>query len=933
MSFASRLTRSPDPYDLAAGSEALAGLPAMDPAVAGLIRGTAGCAPYLKGLITKEATWLEGALHDPEASLAALLSGIWDVEAKALPSALRQAKRQVALLTALADLGGVWTLEQVTYALTDFADQATQVALRATVGAEITRGKLPGQGEADIDTAGGMVVLAMGKMGAHELNYSSDVDLICLFDETRFDPDDFFDARASFVRATRRMTAMLSDITRDGYVFRSDLRLRPDPSVTPVCIAMEAAERYYESVGRAWERAAFVKARPCAGDQAAGHRFLESLRPFIWRKHLDFAAIEDAHDMRLRYRGQKGLRGAFNLNGHNVKLGRGGIRDIEFFTQTRQIIAGGRDPDLRVRGTCEGLGVLAAKGWVPEDVAAQLAEIYTAHRDVEHRLQMLRDQQTHSLPKTDDEWTRLACFMGTSVQAVQHTLRERFETVHGLTEGFFAPEVGPARQQDVDDHGFDSTLLARWKTYPALRSERAVHLFERLRPVILAKLAATAHPRDAFTAFDSFLGGLPAGVQVFSLFDANPQLIDLLIDIVGTVPELGKYLARNASVFDAVIAGDFFGSWPGLDALAAQLIDRLAQESDYERKLDAARRWAKEWHFGIGVHHLRGLVDGETAGQRYAALAEACLRALLPEVSAQFSAKHGPPPGRGAVVLGMGSLGAERLNATSDLDLIVVYDPQDIEMSDGKRPLPARTYFARFTQALVTAVSAPMAEGRLYEVDMRLRPSGTQGPVATSWASFATYQLETAWLWEHLAMTRARVVAGPADLAQDIETLRRKVVCRERVPAEALRDLSDMRARIQAAKSGDLWDAKIGPGRLQDIELLAQAALLCSKSMDRSTRNGLDALTELGWATPAQIDVIKDALNLCANLQTISRLLTSQPLQDERLEEQIGQGGLALMLRETDCETVVELRHRLTSLTHSAGEIMSQLITRNSEAG
>ncbi|CAN0507079.1 unnamed protein product, partial [Laminaria digitata] len=563
--------------------------------------------------------------------------------------------------------------------------------------------------------------------GAGELNYSSDIDLICLFDETRYDPDDYHEARSTLVRATRKMAATLNDLTGEGYVFRTDLRLRPDPSVTPVCMALEAAERYYESVGRTWERAAYIKARPSAGDLDAGARFLKTLTPFVWRKHLDFAAIQDAHDMRLRIREHKGFHGRITLPGHNMKLGRGGIREIEFFTQTRQLIAGGRDPELRVRGTVDGLHRLAAKGWLPQDVADKLAGHYRAHREVEHRVQMIGDAQTHDLPKSPEGMQRLACLMGRDLREVETDLRARLTEVHDLTEGFFAPDACDSRS--APDVFADSPLPSRWHSYPCLRSQRAVEIFKRLRPEVLRRLAEAARPDEALAAFDSFLRGLPAGVQLFSLFEANPQLIDLLVDIVGTSPDLARYLSRNAGVFDAVIAGDFFSPWPGADALRAALLDELDRAGDYELKLDAARRWAKDWRFRIGVHLLRGLMEPAEAGKAYADLAGAVLAGIWPQVQTMFSEKHGPPPGRGAVVLGMGSLGARRQHARSDLDVIVIYDAEGVEASDGRKPLASRTYYARLTQALITAMTAPMAEGKLYEVDMRLRPSGNQGPV------------------------------------------------------------------------------------------------------------------------------------------------------------------------------------------------------------
>ncbi len=370
MTLAARITRLPIPFDPAAAADLRADLPGFAPQVMDLMAATAACSPYLRGLMQREGDWLREAVENPEAALETTLTAADGLTADALPLALRQAKRRVALLAALCDLGGVWPLEQVTDALTRLADTAVHLSLTALAAEEIRRGKLPGATPDDAATAGGMVALAMGKMGAGELNYSSDIDLICLFDETRY-PGEEQEARASFIKIARRMTAILSDAT-DGYVFRSDLRLRPDASVTPVCLSMAAAEAYYEAEGRTWERAAYIKARPCGGDLTAGNRFLKTLTPFVWRKHLDFVAIQDAHDMRLRIRDHRGLHGPITVEGHNMKLGAGGIREIEFFTQTRQLIAGGRDPDLRDRTTVGGLAALSAKGWVPPEVAEEL---------------------------------------------------------------------------------------------------------------------------------------------------------------------------------------------------------------------------------------------------------------------------------------------------------------------------------------------------------------------------------------------------------------------------------------------------------------------------------------------------------------------------------------------------------------------------------
>jgi len=455
-----------------------------------------------------------------------------------------------------------------------------------------------------------------------------------------------------------------------------------------------------------------------------------------------------------------------------------------------------------------------------------------------------------------------------------------------------------------------------------------VQIFNRLRPDILSKLARARDPNAALLAFDGFLAGLPAGVQLFSLFEANPQLVDLMVDIAATSPALAAHLSRHAGVFDAVIAGDFFAPWPGREALEAELAARMAAEEDYETRLDGARRWRNEWHFRIGVHHLRGLITAGEAGQHYADLAAAVLGALWPVVTAQFAARHGAPPGRGAAVLGMGSLGAGRLSATSDLDLIVIYDAADAQASDGRRPLAARTYYARLTQALITALSAPMAEGRLYEVDMRLRPSGHQGPVATSWAAFRDYQQERAWVWEHLALTRARPIAGPSDLAADIEAFRRALLASKGARERVLPAVADMRRRIAAAKSPTgAWDAKIGPGRMQEIELVAEAGSLMAAEPERDVEAGLAACVASGWLDAADRRALARAYELCFTLRQAARLLSDRPLEPERL----GEGAAAFVLRETGEESLDALARRLRALTAAAAQVIDAALAPHEE--
>lgn len=928
MSFTSAIRRVPIAFDPDAGAEAADRFAGLAPEVREVLAGAAGCSPYLRGLMLREAAWLEEAFGQPPAEvLPGLTPPLLSLPVSGLGPALRQAKGRVALFAGLADLAGVWALHEVTAALTDFADLSTDLVLKALVGAEINRGKLPGLTEDDIPTAGGMVALAMGKMGAGELNYSSDIDLICLFDETRLDPADFQEVRAGFIRVTRRLSKLLSEKTGDGYVWRTDLRLRPDPSVTPVCLSMEAAERYYESVGRTWERAAHIKARPAAGDLAAGAAYLERLGPFIWRRHLDFAAIQDAHDMRLKIRDHKGLHETGALEGRDLKLAPGGIREIEFFTQTRQIIAGGRDPSLRVRGTVDGLARLAAAGWIPDTLSDELAAHYAKLREWEHRVQMVSDARTHALPTSDEGFDRMARMCGEGdTKAFRTEIRQTLQDVTGAAEQFFVPALEAHPAQKAAD---EPEIVSRWRHYPALRSDRAFAIFERLKPDLLARLSAADRPEEALAAFDGFLSGLPAGVQLFSMFEANPQLRALIVDIAATAPALARYLSRNAGVLDAVIGGDFFAEWPGKAALVADLTRALTAADDYEARLDTARRWAKEWHFRVGVHHLRGLTDAAEAGRQYAGLAEAVIAALLPVVVDSFAAKHGAPPGQGAMVLGMGSLGAGWLNARSDLDLIVIYAaPGDAE-SDGPRPLATRPYYARLTQALLTAVTAPTAEGKLYEVDMRLRPSGKQGPVATSLASFDNYQRNEAWTWEHLALTRARAVAGPPDLCAAVEAVRAGVLSGPKDAAKIRSDVAEMRTRLSEAKpqSGPM-DVKNGAGGLLDIEIVAQAGALLAGSSLRRTPAQLAAAGRAEVFPQEAAEELAAAYRLARAVQSAARLLHEGPLDADGL----GQGARDMLARATGLADPDDIMSVLAAHRGRAAEIIDRWLA-DSAAG
>jgi glutamate-ammonia-ligase adenylyltransferase len=908
------IQRSPIAVETARG-QALAADWGARGALAEILTGIGGCSPYLCELLRKEQDWLAEAV-----TLAAPLQDVLPKDSdNDIAAGLRRAKRRVAGFLAMAEVSGAYSLTQSTQALTDFADQAVSLAFQAALAPYQASGKLPEES--------GLFVIAMGKMGAGELNYSSDIDLVVMFDDRDMDHFEAAQRRQILVRATRAATKLLNDITEHGYVFRTDLRLRPDPSVTPICVAMSSALDYYESLGRTWERAAFIKARVCAGNRKAGAEFLDQMVPFVWRRYLDFAAIEEAHALRLKIRTKTGARGAIHVPGHDVKLGRGGIREIEFFTQTRQLISGGRDAGLRSCQTLVALDQLAAKDWITEATKNQLQRSYRILRHTEHAIQMVRDAQTQSVPTSDEGIGPVAGLLGLSVPEFLTQTGAHLNAVHAITESFFASAPTHAPEVALDDH---HEITQYWPSYAAMRSERATVLFDTLRPDILSRLQKAPDPKEALIHFDNFLRGLPAGIQVFSLFAANPKLVELLTDIVVSAPALAQYLARNSGVLDAVLSGDFFAPWPDPEVLAEQLAKRLAAASDYETALDLARIWTKEWHFRIGVHLLEGLTLPHEAASHYAQLAEAVLTAVFDLVHQNFALKYGHIPESDCAILAMGSLGAGQLNSQSDLDIILIFDVDVNCQSNGAKPLSCRQYFSRLTQALITALTAPTAHGRLYEVDMRLRPSGRAGPVATSLAGFESYQRSEAWTWEHLALTRGRVITGAAAFRETVERLRQQILEEKADWPNILKGLRDMRARLADGKPQmGLWDLKRGSGGLQDIELVAQGMALMQNCPDGATA------AQLHSAQYGQTPVIADFACLArshdwlSDLRLLYHLMCGTDVQSEASAE----GGLARVRRIMQMGPEVDFKQVIAEHRQRCAQVIDQVLGQSEGQG
>jgi len=879
---------------------------------AALLDAIFGNSPFLTLMAELEPVFFVGLLErGPDATLEQIRGEMEEVRRRAVAgidpgAALRCGKRRLALTTAVADIASAWRLEQVTSALSNFAAAAMDTALAYLLADAATRGAVILGEPLDPPRGSGLIILGMGKLGAYELNYSSDIDLIVFWDPERLRTTVAETRQRTAERLVRGLVRLMADRTRDGYVFRTDLRLRPDPGATPVAIPVLAAEEYYETLGQNWERAALIKARPVAGDRVAGAQFLRWLRPFIWRKHLDFAAIQDIHSIKRQinaYRG--GARIA--LAGHNIKLGRGGIREIEFFAQTQQLIWGGRIPSVRQSGTIDALAALARAGKISGGVAAEMTEAYRYLRRVEHRLQMIDDAQTHSLPEDPGKLEALALFLGypslepfatdllATLRRVESHYAELFEdapalTLPGAVGGnlvFTGGEADPETLATLQRLGFSNvqTVDAAVRGWHhgrcrAMRSVRARELLTELLPHLLKALAAKPDPDAAFLAFDRFLTGLPAGVQLFAMFHANPPLLGLVTDILGVAPALADHLARRPSVLESVLsARDFFEPPASLAALEAELQTLFEQARDFEDVLDLTRRWANDRRFQVGVQSLKGLIDTSAATAAWSRIAEAALRCLLPPIEAEFARAHGRIDGCGMAIVGMGKLGGAEMTATSDLDLIFIYStPPEGAESDGPRPLPAPLYFARLSQRLINAITAPTAEGRLYEVDMRLRPSGKAGPIAVSATTFARYQHEEAWVWEQMALTRARIVAGPDDLARDIEQVIRSVLTRPRDADALVVNVAEMRERMAAEHATrSLWEPKHVRGGLVDIEFIAQYLQLREaharpQVLSQNTFMALSRLGEAGILPPPAARELRSALALWQAVQARIRL-------------------------------------------------------------
>ena len=855
--------------------------------------------PFLAGLAARLPQTV-AAVRD-QGLVDAIREGIAAAESTDIAKMLRVQRQVVSLATALADLAGVASLEDVVRQLSAFADHALDLAIRTAI-AERTPGVEPR----------GFAALALGKHGSEELNYSSDIDSILIFDPATLPHRPREEPAEAALRIARRVVELLQNRDANGYVFRVDLRLRPSPEASPLALSVNAALSYYESAALPWERAAFIRARAAAGDRELGQGFLDAIRPFIWRRSLDFGTVREIRQISSRIRDHYVLGQSLGP-GYDLKRGRGGIREVEFFAQIHQLIHGGREPQLRTPATLDALAALRAAGRIEAMTADAMIEAYRLYRTIEHRLQMVDDQQTHSLPKQPEALDNVARLHGLADgDALIAMLRPHVETVGTAYDALDAdaehrlPHQPEQLEEALGRAGFPDAAAARKRiealregSSRALRTPAAQNALEAMLPTLVTALGLAPAPQDALNRFETLVAGLPSAINLFRLLEARPALARALIDVLSHAPPLSQALGRRPALLDGLIDTTALESPPATEDLIKEF--GAGEPSDsYEQRLDTVRQKVGERRFALGVQLIERIGDPLEVAQGYARVAEAAFTVLARAAIAEFEETHGRVPGGELVVIALGRLGGGALTHASDLDLIYLFTGDILSESAGRRPLGATTYFNRLAQRVSAALSVPTASGPLYEVDTRLRPSGVQGLLAVSTASFAQYQRESAWTWERMALTRARPIFGSARARGEVQAIIAETLGRERDGAALTADVVKMRGEIARHKppSGP-FDVKLVDGGLIDVEFAVHLLQLRHRTaFDPRLAVALDRLVERELIDPATIAAHALMARMLVTLRLVSPASTEPPDASKPL--------VAHMCRQPDWPALVD---------------------------
>ena len=763
---------------------------------------------------------LAAELIDPAAfsrdEMAHALAGAQHDDEAGLKRRLRQLRQRVLLRVMARDLSRRANLDEVCGAMSDLAELEISIALR-WLGAE------------------DLVVVGMGKLGGRELNVSSDIDLVLLYPGSA-------DQQERYETAGRRLIRLLAELTEDGFAFRVDMRLRPFGDSGPLVCSFDSFETYLIAHGREWERYAWLKARALTGSHHA--ELMKIVQPFVFRKYLDYATLGAMRRLHAEVRREVARR---ELADH-VKLGPGGIREIEFVAQALQLVRGGRDPALTVRPTLEVLSVLSKKNLLPEQAARELSDAYVFLREVEHRLQYLDDAQRHDLPEEEDDRARLARMAGFAswqafsarLQAVRNAVSRHFENVFAERDAEAAPWPEHPRLD----------ALRSSQRYAALPADSRRRL-DALVPALAKAAAATANPQATLARGVDLVEAIASRAAYLALLAENPEALERVTRIIGASSWAAEFVTRHPLLLDELLDDRLLYAPPELDAFARELRSRLAaHQGDTERRMNLLREMHQAQVFRLLAQDLAGLLSVERLADHLSALADLVLEISLEQVWSELRGRHLEGAPRFAVV-GYGKLGGKELGYASDLDLIFLYD-------DAHEQAP-ETY-ARLAQRFNNWLTARTSAGALFDTDLRLRPSGAAGLLVSPIEAFARYQEHDAWVWEHQALSRARFSAGDSRVGQVFESIRERILRRSREPAPLAEEILAMREKMRAAhpnKSG-LFDIKHDAGGMIDIEFTVQYLVLAHAHDFPSLTKNLGNIALLGMA--AELGLLPKAL-------------------------------------------------------------------------
>ena len=729
-------------------------------------------------------------------------------------------------------------------------------------------------------TPQGLVVMGLGKLGGGELNFSSDIDLVYAYDaDGESDGPRSLASQDYFARLGQQLAKLLDEATADGFCHRVDLRLRPFGTAGRVALSAAAMEQYFQHEGRDWERYAWQKARPVAGDFAAGERLLQALRPFVYRRYLDYGALDGLRTMKAAIAAEVARQELAD----DIKRGPGGIREVEFLVQALQLIRGGREPALREHRLMPALQALVAAGHVEAKAAAELAEAYRFLRTLENRLQMLGDAQVHAVPVAPFARERIARGLGHANWAgLEAALRIQRARVTLEFDALLAPRARAATDTDLARYwrgllaasdggavllaaGFSAgddlhRSLADFARAPGVRdvSDATRARLDSVLPALLQAAAASSQPDATLRRLLPLLHTLLRRTSYLALLDEQPAALQRLVQALARSALLGERVAAHPLLLDELLDRRVSGELPGRASMQAECA-AAAREDDTEATLHELNEIRHALSFRIALALLDGRCDAQDGAQRLAWLADAVVAVVLQLAWGELERVHGVIAGASFAVIGYGSLGGEELGVGSDLDLVFLYDAPDAAQSTGPRPLDASRWFARLGQKLVALLGTGTGAGRLYDIDVRLRPDGAKGLLVSTLASFSDYQRTRAWTWEHQALARARGVAGDARLLEAFEALRAGVLGRAREPSALASDVSAMRRkmRVELDRSDEaVFDLKQGEGGLVDLEFLLQFLVL----RDAASRPALLQAR----STPALLDAARDCGSLDA---------------------------------------------------------------------